>query len=341
MENVIICQFRDYLNFFILLNARNNKEQNTAVLAPGKGWGNFVSYISCFKQISDTRQKKIILITKKFSSAEAYLEDQNFISKFINIQSNSRGAVRQIKLVFELMSKLRSASISEIFIFHSSALMVILCYLSGIKKVYAPGIGIQNLFLKKEYKFYESYKSNLINQIDESMELTNKILKIDNCSFTTLHYRERVDPLKIMVCMASSGPSRQWGTENFIKLINYLKTKGFKKFVILSGTDQIEKEKQIMKKTGDDIELILTAEKTIKEVIPHIKTSSIYIGHDTGFSHLALAYGKKSFILFGDCEPSIYTDLIVPIDKEEDVPRSDESIRSISFEKVKNIFEAN
>ena len=49
---------------------------------------------------------------------------------------------------------------------------------------------------------------------------------------------------------------------------------------------------------------------------------------------------KKSFI-FGDCEPSIYTDLIVPIDKDEDVPRSDESIRSISFEKVKNIFEAN
>ena len=34
------------------------------------------------------------------------------------------------------------------------------------------------------------------------------------------------------------------------------------------GMDQIDKEKQIMKKTGDDIELILTAEKTIKEVIP-------------------------------------------------------------------------
>ena len=56
---------------------------NTAILAPGKGWGNFVSYISCFKKISEVRKAKIILITKKFSSAEAYLEDQNFISKFI------------------------------------------------------------------------------------------------------------------------------------------------------------------------------------------------------------------------------------------------------------------
>ena len=90
---------------------------NTAVLAPGKGWGNFVSYISCFKKISEIRKKKIILVTKKFSSAEAYLEDQNFISKFINIQSNSRGAIRQIKLVFELIIKLRSAGINEILFF--------------------------------------------------------------------------------------------------------------------------------------------------------------------------------------------------------------------------------
>lgn len=315
--------------------------ENTAVLAPGKGWGNFVSYISCFKKIADIREKKIILITKKFSSAESYLGDQNYISEFVNIQSSSRGAVKQVKLMIDLIYKLRSRRINEIFIFHSSALLVILCFLSGIKKIYAPGIGIQNLFLKKDHKLYASHKSNLINQIDESMELTNKILKINDCSFTTLKYNETTDTSKIMVCMASSGPSRQWGTENFIKLINYLKLKGFKKFVILSGLDQVEKEKKIAEEIEDNIELIFTSHNTIKEVIPHIKTSLFYIGHDTGFSHLALAYGKKSFIMFGDCEPSIYTDLIVPIDKDDDVPRSFDSIRTISFEKVVKIYEAN
>ena len=314
---------------------------NTAVLAPGKGWGNFVSYVSCFKKISDVKRKKIILITKKFSSAEAYLGDQNFISDFVDIQDSSRGALRQLKLIFDLTYKLRSLNISEIFIFHSSALLVILCYLSGIKKVYAPGIGIQNFFLKKDYKLYENYKSNLINQIDESMELTNKILGINDCSFTTLEYNEAVDSSKVMVCMASSGPSRQWGLKNFIKLVNFLKLKGFKKFVILSGLDQVDEEIKISAEVGNDVELILTSQSTIKEVIPHIKTSTFFIGHDTGFSHLALAYGKKSYILFGDCEPSIYTDLIVPIDKDDDVPRSDECIRTITFEKVKEIYEAN
>ena len=47
-------------------------KDNIAILAPGKGWGNFVSYISCFKIISEKRNKKITLITKKFSSAPSY-----------------------------------------------------------------------------------------------------------------------------------------------------------------------------------------------------------------------------------------------------------------------------
>ena len=33
-------------------------KNNVAIFAPGKGWGNFVSYISCFKKISEVRKKK-------------------------------------------------------------------------------------------------------------------------------------------------------------------------------------------------------------------------------------------------------------------------------------------
>ena len=59
--------------------------ENVGILAPGKGWGNFVSYISCFRTISIIRNKKVILITKEFSSAKSYLNDQNFVKKFYEI----------------------------------------------------------------------------------------------------------------------------------------------------------------------------------------------------------------------------------------------------------------
>ena len=58
---------------------------NIGVLAPGKGWGNFVSYISCFKKISEERKKKISIITKKFSSAQSYLSDQNLVNDLVEI----------------------------------------------------------------------------------------------------------------------------------------------------------------------------------------------------------------------------------------------------------------
>ena len=45
-------------------------KDSIGILAPGKGWGNFVSFISCFKIISENRNKKVSLITKKFSSAK-------------------------------------------------------------------------------------------------------------------------------------------------------------------------------------------------------------------------------------------------------------------------------
>ena len=37
-------------------------KDSLGILAPGKGWGNFVSYISCFKTISENRNKKVVLI---------------------------------------------------------------------------------------------------------------------------------------------------------------------------------------------------------------------------------------------------------------------------------------
>ena len=107
-------------------------KDSIGILAPGKGWGNFVSYISCFKTISENRNKKVILITKKFSSAKSYLYDQNFVEKFIEIPDNTRGIINKIKSVIYIYKELKKLNLNEIFIFHSSPLYVIISYLAKI-----------------------------------------------------------------------------------------------------------------------------------------------------------------------------------------------------------------
>ena len=50
------------------------------------------------------------------------------------------------------------------------------------------------------------------------------------------------------------------------------------------------------------------------------------------------AVGKKSFVILGDCPPHTYSDLIIPIDKDENLPRTSNSIKSTAYEKVVSVF---
>ena len=312
-----------------------------AILAPGKGWGNFVSYISCFKKISEERKKKIVIITKKFSSAKSYLSDQNLVDNFVEIPDDTRGIVKKICSIIYIYNEIKKLNLNEIFIFHSSALYILISYFAGVNKIYAPGIKYQNFFLKKDFKFYDNFKSKLIDPVEESKELIKKILKINYVPFKTLKFNEKIDDKKIAVCIACSGYEKQWGSENYIKLIKFLSSKGYTKFLILSGKDQFGIEEEIIKKSDMKLEFIKSSKKTISQVIPELKSCKLFIGNDTGFSHLATAYAKKTFVILGDCPPHTYSDLIIPIDKEDNSTRNSNSIKSISFEKVINIFNKN
>ena len=106
--------------------------------------------------------------------------------------------------------------------------------------------------------------------------------------------------------------------------------------MLLSGIDQSNLEKIIIGRFSKTVEFIQTSTKTIGEVIPHLKKCKFVIGNDTGFSHLSVAYSKKTYVILGDCPPHNYSSLILPIDKDDDVKRSIDSIKTIKLEKVLN-----
>ena len=309
---------------------------NVGILAPGKGWGNFVSYISCFKAISKARNTNIFLITKEFSSAKSYLEDQEFVKEFYEIPNNKRGFLKSVKYAYKLYKVLLRAKLDEIFIFHSSVTLVLICYLANIKNIYAPGIRYQNFFLKKKNKLYENFFSKIIDPVEETKNLTKKILKIDKIDFLPLEHNTTIDEKLAGICIACSGQEKQWGVENYIELINFLIKNNYNKFLLLSGIDQSNLEKIIVRNFSKPIEFIYTSSKTIGEVIPYLKKCKFVIGNDTGFSHLSVAYNKKTFVILGDCPPHSYSNLILPIDKDDAVKRSIDSIKTIKLEKVLN-----
>tara|TARA_Y100000741_G_scaffold196256_1_gene149183 strand:- start:924 stop:1874 length:951 start_codon:yes stop_codon:yes gene_type:complete len=308
--------------------------ENVGILAPGKGWGNFVSYISCFRTISNIRNKKVILITKEFSSAKSYLNDQNFVKKFYEIPNESRGLFKKILYMINLYKILSDANLKEIFIFHSSATLILICYLANIRKIYAPGIKYQNFLLKKKNKLYEKFNSIKYDSVEETKKLTKKILEIDKVDFIPLKYRSNIDEKLIGICIACSGPEKQWGTNNYTKLIEFFIKNNYNKFLLLSGKNQSNYENIIINNFTNKTNFITTSNKTIAEVIPDLKKCYFVVGNDTGFSHLSVAYNKKTYVILGDCPEHTYSDLIVSIDKDKKITRSSKSIKTITIEKV-------
>lgn len=314
---------------------------NIGILAPGKGWGNFVSYISCFKTISRVRNKKIILITKEFSSAKSYLQDQDFVKEFHQIPDNKRGVLKTIKYIIKLYQILSKSRLDEIFIFHPSLTLVVISYLANIKNIYAPGIRYQNFFLNKKNKLYKNFFSQNIEAVEETKSLTKKILKINNIEFIPLKYNSKIDEKLVGICIACSGSEKQWGEKNYIKLINFLIKNQYNKFLLLSGKDQSNLENEIISNYSGQIKFIDTSKKSIGEVIPDLKKCNFVIGNDTGFSHLSVAYSKKTYVILGDCPPHTYSNLIIAIDKDEDIERSIDSIKTIKLKKVLKYLDEN
>ena len=98
--------------------------------------------------------------------------------------------------------------------------------------------------------------------------------------------------------------------------------------------DQYEDEKIIFDKFNGKIDITLTSEKKIKDIIPYLIKCKFCVGNDTGFSHLSVNLNIETIVIYGDCPPQNYSKLINPIDINEDVKRSSQSINSVKFEKL-------
>ena len=111
---------------------------------------------------------------------------------------------------------------------------------------------------------------------------------------------------KIVIGAGSSGPTTRWGEENFANLINLLNETGDYFFFILCGPNEKEVEEKILinlKKKN----FITLSDKKIKDVIPYLCISNMYVGNDSFGSHITSQSNINSIVILLD-SPKAYTD---------------------------------
>ena len=203
--------------------------------------------------------------------------------------------------IFNLSKFLKKFNFTNLIIFYPSLRISLAAKITGIKNILS-------------YPFFS--KKNL-HLVDAAKSLTEKFLKIENCktetsfcfdenSIQNIKKNFNKESYKIVIGAGSSGPTTRWGAENFANLINQLNENGDYFFFILCGPNEKEVEEKILIQLKKKNYLTLS-DKRIKDVIPYLCISNMYVGNDSFGSHITSQSNIKSVVILLD-SPKAYTD---------------------------------
>ena len=127
-----------------------------------------------------------------------------------------------------------------------------------------------------------------------------------------------------------------WSVENYNSLMNKILSKNKNIKFILVGSQVEEKiyHSEITKNIDSKYILNLFG-ASLTQTAAYMKKSKIFIGNDSGLSHIASASNLKSIVLFGPTNDKIYG----PFQKHSQVVRTNESydyFKSINIDKTKS-----
>ena len=208
---------------------------------------------------------------------------------------------KKISDIFNLSHVLKKFNFENLLIFYPSLRIYLPAKIAGIKNVWT-------------YSFFKKKKLHLVKA---AKKLTEKFLNVDNCKTETKFFikKEKLDKInqefdrnkfKIVIGAGSSGPTTRWGSKNFSDLINELNKLDDYFFFILCGPNEKEIENEIISNLIKKNYLALS-DKKIKDLIPYLCASDMYVGNDSFGSHITSQSGKKSIVILLD-SPKAYTD---------------------------------
>lgn len=259
------------------------------------GIGDLCIFLPYIHFISNFKNSKITLITKKRTKAKEILKYDPFIEKVIYIDEKKKlGKIDILKI-------LKKNNFDEIYIMQFGFKFFFLSILANIKKIYS-------------YGFFKN-KVSISEYINEKIRQWLSLSKIEyNCKIY-LNNNSYDNSKNIIIGIGASGLNKKWPITNYVYLVKKLNLiYENSKFIIAGGIEE-KKDANYISENCLDINLESLCDLSIGETLQKISRSQFYIGNDTGFMHLCASLNTLSFGLFGDT-PTNYVDynkIIFPI----------------------------
>ena len=115
------------------------------------------------------------------------------------------------------------------------------------------------------------------------------------------------DSPKVIIAPGSGGAEKCWAIDNFIALAETLKLRNFQPCFILGPAEQEKFSGDVIAKLKSTAPILTDLD--LSEVLAAISASDLFIGNDTGLSHLAGCAGTKTIAIFGPTNTTHYKPL--------------------------------
>ncbi|MBI5417016.1 glycosyltransferase family 9 protein [Candidatus Poribacteria bacterium] len=102
----------------------------------------------------------------------------------------------------------------------------------------------------------------------------------------------------------SSNPGKNWAGDRFLEIANWLKEKFYFYVFIILGPNEVNMIKKFKRKQKKGIFIIPDIDLITLSAL--LEKSKIYLGNDSGISHLAAALDVNTIVLFGPTNPDIW-----------------------------------
>jgi len=119
--------------------------------------------------------------------------------------------------------------------------------------------------------------------------------------------RDQTGPL-IALHPGSGSPTKNWPFTSWVEVLCHLGERfNDAEFVITAGEAEHERIGELTRLLRDtDIAYRLLVDQSLSELAAFYRDVDLYLGHDSGISHLAASAGAEAILLFGSTNPAIW-----------------------------------
>ncbi len=144
----------------------------------------------------------------------------------------------------------------------------------------------------------QKFKSNevLINATEADKNRGKDLLKEIDIDF---------DKKLIIIQPGSGGPNKCWHLDNFLAVAKELCSKDNEVIFLLGPAELDRFSKTKLKKISSVAKCL--SDLSLTQVLGVLSCADIFLGNDSGITHLAAALGIKATAVFGPTEPAVYS----------------------------------